>query len=495
MAPSPSPQARTARDWFDAGMEFKRAGNPSGALDAFRRSIKLNSCVAAPWIGLADLLDANSQLEDARQCLIRAVQAEARNPAARLRLASSHKALGFTEEARREYDTAIQLAPHSAPAHFGLGQLLEDIAEPEDAAAAYRRALEIDETHHEALASLLGLGRHVDISKAIETAKSRMATEDAPGRSLLGYGLGKAFDHQKRYADAFDAYAAANEARREASGPFDRKVFDRRLEQLMSVFSRDLFEERAGWGDASQRPVFIVGLPRSGTTLTEQIISSHPQCFGAGELNVLTDLATGMPDRLGRAEPAWPDCARLMDARHAADAGADYLRRSSARAPGEAMRVVDKQPLNFWHLGLVAMALPNARIIHCTRDIRDCGFSIYAHNFNAQQAWSTDLEDIAYYWRGYRRLMDHWKSVTRLQFIDVRYEDTVADLEGGARSLLSFLDLPWDEQVLRYHENDRAVQTPSRWQVRQPVYTSSMARWHHYKSELAPLIKAAEDAV
>ena len=474
-------------------MEFKRAGNPSGALDAFRQSIKLNSRVAAPWIGLADVLEANSQPEDARQCLIRAVQADSRNPAARLRLASSHKALGFTGDARREYDAAIQLSPRSAPAHFGLGQLLEDLGAPEDAAAAYRTALQLDENHHEALASLLGLGRYVDISDALNAATSRLASADAPGRSLIGYGLGKALDQQKRYTDAFEAYAAANAARREASGPFDRKVFDQRVEQLISLFSRDLFDERAGWGDASQRPVFIVGLPRSGTSLTEQIISSHPQCFGAGELNVLTDLATGMPDRLGHPEPAWPDCARLINASQAAETGADYLRRSAARAPGDATHVVDKQPLNFWHLGLVALALPNARIIHCSRDIRDCGFSIYAHNFNAQQAWSTDLEDIAYYWQGYRRLMDHWKAVTGLKVIDVQYEDTVADLEKSARSLLSFLDLPWDERVLRYHENDRAVQTPSRWQVRQPVYTSSMARWRHYESKLAPLIRAAED--
>ena len=489
-----TPQPRTAREWFEEGTRLRRAGDGAGALDAFRHSIKLNAHVAAPWIGLADLLEANGQLEDARQCLLRGTQADPGNLTAKLRLAHAHKGLGYTSDAMSQFEAAIRLDPASAPAHFGRGQLLEDLGEPENAAAAYRIALELDETHHEALASLLGLGRHVDIADEMKTAEQKLELDDRPGRALIGYGLGKALDQQKRYEAAFKAYSTANAARRQAAGPFDRTAFDRRLDHLTGLFSEEFFKQRAGWGDPSHRPVFIVGLPRSGTTLTEQIISSHPQCFGAGELNTLTDLATGMPDRLGRAEPAWPGCAENMTADHASATVQDYLRLSGRRAPDGVVRIVDKQPLNFWHLGLVALALPNARIIHCSRDIRDCGFSIFAHNFNVQQAWSTDLDDIAYYWRGYRRLMAHWKAVTGLQFLDVRYEDTVADLENRSRALLSFLDLPWDERVLSYHENDRAVQTPSRWQVRQPVYSTSMARWRNYESELAPLIAAAEDA-
>ncbi|MEO0973843.1 MAG: sulfotransferase, partial [Pseudomonadota bacterium] len=158
-----------------------------------------------------------------------------------------------------------------------------------------------------------------------------------------------------------------------------------------------------------------------------------------------------------------------------------------------AVRIIDKQPLNFWQLGLAAIALPHAKIIHCTRDIRPNGFSIYSQNFNVHQRWSTDLEDIATYWRGYRRLMAHWEAATSLQMMEAPYEAMVQDPEGQARQLLDFLELPWDPSVLAFHESSRAVQTPSRWQVRQPIYTSSKARWEHYEAHLAPLIAAARE--
>lgn len=485
----------TAEQWYNRGYELKRAGNASGALDAFRQSIKLNAHVSAPWIGLAQLLDANNQLEDARQCLQRAAAADPRDVLARRLLASSHQALGYVEDARREFQCALKLDPECGPAHFGLGQLLEDLGEPEAAADAYRTAIRLDPEAQDALASLLGLGRHVDVSAEIEVATRTLEGLDHGDRALLGYGLGKAYEQRGDFASAFEAYHIANNARRAMSGNFNRDRFDARIERMIGLFSADFFAARQEWGNPSERPVFIVGLPRSGTTLTEQVIGSHPACFGAGELNTLTDLATGTPDRLGKADPPWPGCVIDLGDQDIAALGNDYVDRASARAPKNAKRVVDKQPLNFWHLGLVALALPNARIIHCTRDIRDCGLSIFTQNFNHQQKWSTDLEDIAHYWRGYRRLMKHWASVTGLRLLEVRYEDTVSSLSDSAADLLKFLALPWDDGVLSFHENDRAVQTPSRWQVRQPVYKSSMARWTHYEKDLGPLIAAAESHV
>ncbi len=485
----------SARDWFDKGNELRRAGDFAGALGAYRQSIRLNPRNAAPWMGLAQLLKANSQFEDARECLRQAVVASPDNLVARLHLANAHKSLGYVDDALSEYRTVLAQDPGSAAAHFGLGQLFEDIGEPESAAQSYRVALESDPGTHEALANLLGLGRHVDVSAEIERATTELNGDDQRARALLGYGLGKALDQRKSYDAAFAAYQVANEARRVQAGAFDRAAFDRRVDAMIDIFSERFFEERKGWGDPSDRPVFIVGLPRSGTTLTEQIIASHPQCFGAGELSVLTDLATGTPDRRGTDDPPWPHCAPLLTREHVDAVGRDYGAEVGKRAPGTALRIVDKQPLNFWHLGLVAVALPHARIIHCTRDIRDCGFSIFTQNFNAQQSWSTDLGDIAYYWRGYRRLMEHWRRVSGLQILDVSYEDTVADLEGRARQLLAFVELPWDERVLQFHENDRAVQTPSRWQVRQPIYQSSKARWRQYERHLAPLIEAAEAGI
>lgn len=484
--------ALTAKDWYECGYERKRAGDTTGSLDAFRQSIKLNPKVAAPWIGVAQLMDANNQLQEARQCLQQAATVEPNNVMVRQLLATSHQTLGYVEQAKREFENALKLDPNSSITYCGLGQLLEDLGEPKNAADAYRQALSLDKDQNEALSRLLGLGRHVDISAEINQAQSQLASLSLKEKSLVGYGLGKAYEQQKNYDAAFEAYNVANIARRKDSGALHRKAFDARIETIIELFSAEFFKARRGWGNQSDQPVFIVGLPRSGTTLTEQVLASHPQCFGAGELNVLTDLATGTPDRLGNGEISWPETASHLSKQQVQELAQDYLIDSAKRAPDNVDKVVDKQPLNFWHLGLVAMAFPNARIVHCTRDIRDCGLSIFTQNFNVSQSWSTDLADIAYYWQGYQKLMQHFKRVSDLQILDVNYEDTVSDIEWQSRRLLDFIRLPWDKNVLSFHKSDRAVQTPSRWQVRQPLYQSSKARWRNYQGYLEPLIKAAQ---
>lgn len=488
-----NPESLTAKDWYEKGYEFLRAGRLPGALEAFRRSIKMNMKVAAPWLGLARVLQSNGQHEEALSCLRHAVAVEPLFPDAHLKFAQALQQLGKVDEARTEFEKTIEIDPQLALAHFGLGHLLEETGDPVGAATAYRQTLELTPNHSEALANLLGLSRQVDITLEAEKALDLIETVEDRQKALIGYGLGKALEQQKRDVEAFKAFEQANAARRRIAGTFDRELFDRRVDAIIDLFSSDFFESRRDWGIRSERPVFIVGLPRSGTTLTEQIIGSHPDCFGAGELFTLTDLATATPDRLRSAEKPWPDCAPGLSAEQIAALGQDYLEQSSVLAPETAKRVVDKQPLNFWHLSLIAMALPNARIIHCTRDIRDCGLSIFTQNFNTQQQWSTDLGDIAHYWRGYKRLMSHWEAVTGLKMLTVSYEDTIADIEGQACSLLGFLDLSWDDRVLNFHENDRAVQTPSRWQVRQPLYKTSMARWTRYEDKLGPLIDAAKE--
>lgn len=480
-----------AKEWYERGNKLKRDGNPTAALDAFRTSIKLNSNVAAPWLGLAQLLDANNQFEDALTCLQQAKQADPRNVLARLRLATSLKDLGYVEEARREYEASIDLEPDSATARFGLGQLFEDLGEPGDAAEQYRQSYRLDKSKLEALSCLLGLGRHTDIESEVAEAQRLLNTLEPRDKALVAYGLGKAFEQQGQYDKALTTFEVANAARRDQAGPFDAREFDARIEIMKSTFTSEFFAARRQWGHSSPQPVFIVGLPRSGTTLTEQIIASHPDCFGAGELNVLTDLATGTPDRLGKPEPSWPLCATDLSNQQVSEIASDYLQQSSVRAPEHVSRIVDKQPLNFWHLGLIALAFPNAHVVHCTRDIRDCGLSIFTQNFNVHQKWSTSFEDIAHYWRGYKALMAHFQTITEMPILEVKYEETVADLETSAQSLLQHIELPWDKRVLAFHEHERAVQTPSRWQVRQPLYSTSMARWRKYEGRLGALEMAA----
>lgn len=491
--------ARSAIDWFERGNHFKREGHLSEALDAYRCSIKLNPQVAAPWMGLAQVLDANNQFEEARQCLLQASRIEPGNVLARQLLAAVHKKLGLVQAALHDYQSALMLAPSSASLHYGLGLILEDLGQSAEAALAYRKARAFDPSCAGPLASLLGLGQHLAIDTEIEEAEQRLHASSGQEQALLGYALGKAYDQRNDYQRAFAAFSVANAARRASDGHFQRESFDKRIQDMKQLFSADFFKARKGWGEAasscpSRCPVFIVGLPRSGTTLTEQILASHPECYGAGELDTLTDLATACPDLLGCGETPWPECAPLLSQEHIAAIAEKYMLSASKRASAGTTRVIDKQPLNFWHLGLVAMALPHARIIHCRRDIRDCGLSIFSQNFSVTQRWSTDLADIAYYWQGYLKLMRHWQEVSGLKFIEVDYEDTVSDIEQQARRILEFVGVPWNAAVLDFHQSDRPVQTPSRWQVRQPLYRTSKQRWLNYQSYLAPLIHAARYA-
>ncbi|MEM9261986.1 MAG: sulfotransferase [Pseudomonadota bacterium] len=484
----------TARTLFDKGEELKKSGDLPGALDAYRQSLKLNPRAAASWVGLADVLERNQQPGDALECLKRGAAAEPNNPVVMRRFARAFQGLGKIDDARKAFKRALQLQSGNASTLFGLGNLNEEEGRPQEAADCYRQVLKAEPGHAEALGAIVGLGKNVDVSAEIAAAQTAMAEAEPREKALIGYGLGRALEQLGQFDAAFETLAAANAARTKQAGAFQPKIFDRRVDQMIEIFSEDFFKARAGWGDASQTPVFVVGLPRSGTTLTEQIIGSHPDCYGAGELPLLTDLATGTPHRLGRNDPPWPQSALELAEAQVADIGRDYIRGVKALATQGAERIVDKQPLNFWHLGLIAIALPNAKIIHCRRDIRDNGLSIFSHNFNTDQRWATDLSDIAHYWRGYRRLMKHFQAVTRLNILHIDYEETVADLEGQARRLLEFLELPWDDGVLAFHENSRAVQTPSKWQVRQPLYASSKEKWRHYEASLRPLIEAASEA-
>ncbi|WP_183030110.1 tetratricopeptide repeat-containing sulfotransferase family protein [Altericroceibacterium spongiae] len=481
------------RDLYEKGVACEKAGDVSGAFEAYRRSAKASPRVAAPYVGLARILSDNHQRGEAIACLHRAVACEPESAKIRILLGRMLTQDGRLDEAREQFAHALRLDEQAEGAAVGLAGIFEYLGDRMAAAGIYRHLLDAVPCHAEALAGLLGVAEGDALEAALTTAHECLRMASDADAALIGYALGKALAGLHRHDEAFAAWAAANAARRREAGAFDRAGFDARIDRLIGIFSKDFFAARRGWGDSSARPVFIVGLPRSGTTLTEQVLAGHAQIHGAGELDLLTDMATGTPDRLGRPDPAWPETAPELELHHIAAIAHDHLERLDALAPAEALRVIDKQPLNFWHLGLVMLAFPNARIIHCRRDIRDNGLSIFAEDFTPEQRWATDLGDIVHYWRGYRRLMDHWAAAGDLRLIDMRYEDLVRDLEGQSRHLLDFLGLDWDRSVLHFHEKDRAVQTPSRWQVRKPLYNSSSGRWRAYEGQLGPLIAAADD--
>jgi len=358
--------------------------------------------------------------------------------------------LGQLDEAQQALEQAVQLSPSTPLFYLNL---------------ANARKFSPDDPHLTAMAELARDAGALDVMAQID----------------LHFALGKALADVGQHEQSFQHLLRANTLKRqqiEYDEPATRALFDR----IRSVFTPVLMLAQQSLGEPSRVPVFIVGMPRSGTTLVEQIVASHPMVFGAGELNDFESaiLALGKP---------FPESVPSLDAEALRRLGADYLSRLPAA--GEAERVTDKMPSNFRFLGLIHLALPRARIVHVRRDAVDTCLSCFSNVFAGQQAYTYDLAELGRYYRMYEDVMAHWRAVLPAGvMLEVRYEDVVADLERQARRIIEHCGLDWDAACLRFHETARPVRTASATQVRQPIYSSSVGRWHAYASQLGPLLDA-----
>jgi len=477
-----------ADSWHNLGLALKQAGQPERAFDALKQALLLNPTRADSYLTLGNLLVEHDQLDEAMVCFERAV---AHDPNARTqaRLAQELSQRGEVEQAQSLLQHSVALDPNDIDNWVDLGRTLEDLGQAEAALSCYRTVLRKQPGHAFVLGQYLALAKG---DEGLEWLEQVEAVLDRPGdskegKALIGYGLAKFYDRRGSYKEAAHAAIRANAARRSATGPLDRERLQARIDGIITNYPTDFFTERRHFGVGTDQPVFIVGLPRSGTTLTEQILAAHPFMHGAGELPDLARLAVqSLADR--NAAP-WQAAAQLEEMASRL-LGHEYLRALRRNAQPDCPRISDKQPLNYFHLAFVALLFPNARVIHCRRDARDNALSIWMENFNPDQRYATDFDDLAFFVAQERRLMDHWKSVLPLKILTIQYEEVVTDLEGQARRLINFLGAPWDERCLNFHQQDRAVQTPSRWQVRQPIYTKSVGRWKPYAPYLSELVEA-----
>ena len=266
------------------------------------------------------------------------------------------------------------------------------------------------------------------------------------------------------------------------------------VQRLQSVFSEAFFANRAKPPHADKAPIFIVGMPRSGTSLIEQILSTYPGVYGAGELTELDNVVHSVGKSLGEREASYPDIIVNLSADELRRLGQIYIDRVWRYAP-QAERITDKMPANFLHIGMIHLMLPQARIIHAMRDPMDSCFSCYSRLFAGNNLdFAYRLDTVGRYYVRYIQMMRHWQQVLPSDTVlDVRYEDMVTDTEGQARRLLAYLGLPWDERCLAFHQNQRVVRTASVAQVRKPIYRSSVARWKHFEAHLAPLLEIVKD--
>ena len=504
------------------GVALRRCGQPEEAADCFRQALALDPGSVDALNNLGDVLREVGLRREAVPLYTRAVELDPQRVVSHWNLGTALFELRRTNEAAASYHRALALKPDYAPAHLSLGLALRQQRRPADAEASCLAALAIDPNSVEAL-SFLGelradrggfaeaealFQRTLAINPEFSFAYFSIATHRKMTREdgawlqgaegllskrqplaneiSLRYALGKYYDDVREFDAAFGNYRQANELTKRYGSTYDRQKFTQRVDQIIRRFDAAALSRDAHPGASlSERPVFIVGMPRSGTSLTEQILASHPSVFGAGELP-FWDVAFAAH---AKAELAGEDAGPLLSG-----VTADYLRRLTL-LDGTALRVVDKMPANFLYAGLIHAAFPRARILHMQRHPIDTCLSIYFQNFFSMGPYANDLENLAHYYGEYDRITDHWRSTLPASaWLDVPYEALIADQEGWTRRMLDFVGLPWDARCLDFHQTDRAVITASKWQVRQKINPTAAGRWRNYQKFLGPLLRLLDPA-
>jgi tetratricopeptide (TPR) repeat protein len=460
------------------GSALSFQGRYEEAERCFREAMSLKPNFSDPHANLGVLLRQQSYLVDSEAFLRRALKLKPNDLDARVNLGLTLMFVGRMRDAGACFSKVLKTSPRHVLALFGMGRIATLEGRFEEAETTFRRIIEINPKMTNAWAAL-ALTRKMTIADA-EWLKS--AEEVASGaihpmeEANLRFAIGKYCDDVNDFARAFKNFKRGNELLKTSAEDYDRKGRSQFLDGLIKVYSRESISKIGVPGSSSAKPVFVVGMPRSGTSLAEQIIASHPSASGAGELDFWVAL---MAKGLG-AEDVVPEPMRPKVAE-------EYLRMLE-RSSKTALRIVDKAPMNSDFLGLIYSVFPNARVIYMQRDPIDTCLSCYFQQFLTGMNFTFDMTDLVHYYREHQRIMAHWRAVLPPGFIlDVPYEELVADQETWSRKMLDFIGLEWDPRCLEFHTTKRQVTTASAWQVRQKVYKSSVARWRNYEKFIGPL--------
>jgi tetratricopeptide (TPR) repeat protein len=470
---------RYADAHFRLGIALEKLGDTGRALIAYDRATELLPSLTEAWFRAGALVYTLGHREEAIGCFRRAAATGPETRFGRLGKARALLTADRDQEAERVLRRTLARDPTNSLAHDLLGNLLSEFGRFEEARECFARAV--------AIAPLLA-GSYYDLVRCrpvtrddqqlITQMEAALATPglEVAQRLRLHLALGKAADDLADYALAMSHFDAADAVRR-GFAPFDSHAFAVETDRLIARCSLELIAQAPQLGIQDPTPVLIIGMPRSGTTLVEQILSSHPEVGGGGELNFWNERGA-----------AWHRSgAAVFHAEFSARAAADYLRVLHAIAPRTA-RVTDKMPFNFLWAGLIHIVFPRATIVHCRRKAIDTAISIHQTHFHPTLAFPTGGADLVAYFASYRRLTDHWRSVLPAnRYIEVDYEDLTQTPETTIRRLIASCDLPWSDACLHPERNPRAVKTPSKWQTRQPIYGHSVARWRRYEPYLGAL--------
>lgn len=469
------------------GTVMRDLGRVAAAIDFFRGAVDIRPDQLAARDNLGSSLKQLGQFDAAEEIYRGTIGRNPFHVRARIGLAETLQEAGRLDEAIALFREALSIRPKDAELLYGLGVAMMEKGKLDEAADLARQAVAIAPSMARAWLLLTQVKRQTERDKELSgmEAEHAKAPEGSLARMQLSFGLGKVNDDLKDYGRAFDYFAEGNAIRRQAID-YDPVRTRGEFEAMKAVFDEAFFEKHRPSDISDDTPIFVVGMPRSGTTLVEQIIASHPQVYGAGELNILkTAVGKQFPMSMPGGFPA--GIADMPD-KAFAEAGQAYLDMLHTRYPGY-RHVTDKMPGNFLLVGFLHMMLPKAKIVHCARDAAATCLSIFKVHFRGDShRYGYDLGELADFHNLYTDIMAHWHKVLPGVVHDVRYEDFVADQEGQTRALMAYLGLPWDDKVLSFHETDRPVRTASAAQVRQPMYQGSVDLWKRYGDRLKPLL-------
>ena len=455
------------------------------------RAVELKPGFIPGWNELANLFMKQDRYEQALGAVQQALDLDPRMVQAWITKANILTRAQRNEESLDCYRRALELSPRNAGALSGMGHVLKTIGRQEESIEAFRKCIKAHPAFGEAYWSLANLKTFEFDEEEVGLMEKMIADDQLADETRVNFflSLGKHYENEKDYDRAFEHYRRGNDLRREHEiyDPVQTQVVH---DRIIKVFNREFLDDRKVWGDPDPAPILIVGLPRSGSTLIEQILASHSMVEGTMELPDLSRVISELSKRSPRGVE-YPEAAESLDADAVGMMGRAYLESTMRYRTGKAY-FIDKMPNNFSSVGFLDLILPNAKVIDARRHPLDSCLGSYKQLFFKGQSFTYEQFELGHYYLEYRRIMEHWREVLPGKVLDVHYEQMVGDQENQTRRLLEYCGLPWEDQCLRFYETDRAINTASSEQVRQPIYTKAVHFWRNYESHLGELIETLE---
>jgi len=469
---------------------YKNSGQLSAAIKYYERAITIQNDFVESYCGLASALIGQFKYDRTIQLLESNIQRLPKTAYLYYCLAVAYQEQGEIEKAKTYYNKTLDIDNKSIDAQAGLAGILALQGEYEKAGEKLEYILKTQPDNYSAKIAYITYAFEFGATeKAIETGIECLNNDNVTDRlrSKLLFALAKLYEQQGNLDIAFEHYHQGNTLK---NITFDEPGYVSMFDSLITTYTADIFAKHHHEFDSSENPIFIIGMPRSGTSLAEQILASHTDVYGAGELPIVNRMVDQLPIVLNTSIP-YPECLKDLDNHTLGQLASEYLEESQQKSNNEEF-ITDKMPSNFMHLGFISLMFPNARIIHCTRDPLDTCLSCYFQNFTGEHPYAYSLSSLGKFYRMYEKLMGHWSKVIPNQIFDLSYENIVENPEQEIRRLVDFCGLEWSDKCLDFHQTKRTVATASHSQVRQNIYSSSVGKWRSYEKHLDELFSALE---